>query len=85
MELGYDTAKDIIQQHYDAMGRIAEALLEREVLDGAEVLSLINGKTLPKLATPPRMSNSNDGGTVISPHPPTPLPGMIGGESPQPA
>jgi cell division protease FtsH len=86
VEDGYSTAKGIIQQHSDAMVRIAEALLEREVLDGAEVLSLINGKTLPKLATAPKMPSTtpNDGGTLINPHP-NPLPGMIGGESPQPA
>jgi cell division protease FtsH len=87
VEDGYNAAKAIIQQHYDAMGRIAEALLEREVLDGAEVLDLINGKTLAKLATQTKTPSTNpqDGGTVIAPHPGNPLPGMIGGESPQPA
>ena len=51
----------------------------------AEVLSLINGKTLPKLAVAPKVSSTtnNDGGTVVS-HPSNPLPGMMGGE-PQPA
>jgi cell division protease FtsH len=87
VEDGYATAKGIIEQHYDAMGRIAEALLEREVLDGAEVLALINGKTLPKMVNAPKMPSSNpqDGSTVIAPHPSTPIPGIIGGESPQPA
>jgi cell division protease FtsH len=86
VEDGYSTARNIIQQHSDAMVRIAEALLEREVLDGAEVLSLINGKTLPKLAVAPKVqsTSSNDGGTVIS-HPNNPIPGIMGGESPQPA
>ena len=40
VEDGYAAAKAIIQQHSDAIVRIAEALLEREVLDGAEVLDL---------------------------------------------
>jgi cell division protease FtsH len=87
VENGYNSAKDIIQQHYDAIGRIVEALLEREVLDGAEVLDLINGKTLAKLVTQPKIPSTtpNDGGTVIEPHTNPSMPGMIGGESPQPA
>ena len=67
------------------MVRIAEALLEREVLDGAEVLDLINGKALGKFESPRPPS----GGTtqpVIAPSPsPNPVPGLLGGESPQPA
>jgi cell division protease FtsH len=86
VEDGYSTAKKIIQEHSTAVVRIAEALLEREVLDGAEVLDLINGKTLPKLATVPKSNTTtpNDGGTVIAPHP-NAIPGLLGGESPQPA
>ena len=45
---GYDRAR---QDHRGAFGdalvQIAEALLEREVLDGAEVKTLIDGETLP--------------------------------------
>jgi cell division protease FtsH len=43
---GYKRARVIIEQHNDAMIRIAEALLEREVLDGAEVQQLIRGESL---------------------------------------
>jgi cell division protease FtsH len=43
---GYKRARTIIEEHHDAMVRIAEALLEREVLDGAEVLALIRGEAL---------------------------------------
>ncbi|MBV9406144.1 MAG: cell division protein FtsH, partial [Acidobacteriaceae bacterium] len=86
VEDAYNKAKQIIEQRSEALVRIAEALLEREVLDGAEVLDLINGKTLPKLASAPKPSTpSTDGGTVIAPHPSPTIPGMIGGESPQPA
>jgi cell division protease FtsH len=86
VEDGYNRAKQIIEERREALVRIAEALLEREVLDGAEVIDLINGKPLAKLppsgktTTPP-----SDGGTVIAPHPTTNIPGLIGGESPQPA
>jgi cell division protease FtsH len=87
VEEGYKKAKEIIQERSDALIRIAEALLEREVLDGAEVLDLIAGKTLPKLAATSKPTTPNDGGgTVIAPHPTGPtIPGLVGGESPQPA
>ena len=83
MEDGYNKAKQIIQEHSDALVRIAEALLEREVLDGHEVLDLIEGKTLPKLASAPKTTTPppSDGGTVIAPHP-SPIPGLMGGEEP---
>jgi cell division protease FtsH len=87
VEDAYNTAKEIIEQRSEAMVRIAEALLEREVLDGSEVLDLINGKPLQKLAGSPKTTTTAtppDGGTVIAPHPGN-LPGLVGGESPQPA
>jgi cell division protease FtsH len=86
VEDGYNRAKDIIKDRSEAMVRIAEALLEREVLDGSEVIDLIDGrplKTLVTTKTTPTTPN-NDGGTVIAPHP-TSIPGLMGGESPQPA
>src|SRR5258708_326602 len=46
VDAGYVRAKSIISQQSEAMVRIAEALLEREVLDGAEVMQLIRGETL---------------------------------------
>jgi cell division protease FtsH len=86
VEDGYNAAKRIIEQRSEALVRIAEALLEREVLDGAEVLDLINGKPLAKLAPGPKTATPPDGGgTVIAPLPTTNIPGLIGGESPQPA
>ncbi len=86
VEDGYNTAKAVIAERREAMVRIAEALLEREVLDGAEVLDLINGKELPKMTTAPKMPSANppDSGIVIGPHPSS-VPGLLGGESPQPA
>jgi cell division protease FtsH len=87
VEDGYNTAKNIIEERRDAMVRIAEALLEREVLDGSEVLDLINGKPLPQLSKTPQTTttpNPPDNGIVIGPHPNS-VPGLLGGESPQPA
>ncbi len=69
VEDGYDRAKRIISDRSDAMVRIAEALLEREVLDGAEVNALIEGRTLPNWP-PHAKAKSPDGGSVA----PTPMP-----------
>ena len=50
---GYDKAKQIIQERSDALVRIAEALLEREVLEGADIKQLIEGKPLAPAGSPP--------------------------------
>jgi cell division protease FtsH len=86
VEDGYNAAKKIIQERRDALVAIAEALLEREVLDGSEVIDLINGKPLRAVNAPKPQATTHDntGGTVIAPHP-NPVPGLMGGESPQPA
>ena len=52
IEDGYQRAKAIMDEHGEAVVRIAESLLEREVLDGAEVQALIKGETLPPLPRP---------------------------------
>jgi cell division protease FtsH len=84
---GYERATKIIEDHSDAVDRIAMALLEREVLDGNEVKQLIEGQTLAKLQNPPR-SQSGDGAKpqqVISPEwPAGRAPGVLEG-GPQPA
>ena len=84
VEDGYSRARAIIEDRSDALVKIAEALLEREVLDGAEVLDLIEGKQLPKHT--PKPPSSGAAQPVIAPQPnPSPVPGLLGGESPQPA
>jgi cell division protease FtsH len=47
----YDRAKEVVEKHRDALVRVAEALLEYEVLDGDEVASLIKGDDATVLAT----------------------------------
>ena len=80
VQAGYDRAKEIIVGRADAMERIAKALLEREVLDGAEVMQLIEGQTLAAVPPPPN-SSSGDNGTqqVIKPDAPRRVPGMLDG------
>jgi len=46
---GYMKAKTVISENSSALVRIAEALLEREVLDAQEVKLLIQGQPLPAL------------------------------------
>ena len=87
VEAGYARARNIIEEKSDALVRIAEALLEREVLDGSEVKMLIDGESLPAVTSgkpaPP------DGGEkpqqVLKPEDRKGLPGLLGGERPQPA
>jgi len=45
----YQSAHTIVENHSDAMHRIAGALLERETIDAEEVKMLIEGKTLPPI------------------------------------
>jgi cell division protease FtsH len=86
VEAGYARAKQIIEERAEALTRIAEALLEREVLDGAEVNQLIEGLTLAPVRTAPRPGGDDkpllpatrpEGGLRV--------PGLREGENPQPA
>jgi len=43
----YERAKDLIQNHLGPLRALAEALLEREVLDGREVDVIVNGTGSP--------------------------------------
>jgi len=85
---GYNTAKRIIDEHSGGLVRIAEALLEREVLDGKEVTQLIEGEELPGLIADPGAGGSS-GGTGEQPAAEKPgnglVPPMIEGDSPSPA
>jgi cell division protease FtsH len=86
VEDAYNRARAIIQDRSDALVKIAEALLEREVLDGAEVLDLIAGKQLPKPGSTSKPTPTTpDGGITVAPHPSGPVPGLVGGENPLPA
>src|SRR5260370_36330111 len=51
---GYEQAKNLLAKNRDTLERIAQALLEREVIDANEVKLLMEGKPLPgKPRTPP--------------------------------
>jgi cell division protease FtsH len=81
---GYQRAAAIIETRSDALVRIAEALLEREVLDGAEVKLLIDGEPLPIFRSP-KSDGGGDKQQVIRPESAPRVPGLVEGERPQPA
>jgi cell division protease FtsH len=73
---GYDRAKSILNENRDALIRIAEALLERESLDAAEIRLLIAGEPLEERRIPkvePRSEKPTPSGAkVVRPTPPFP-------------
>jgi cell division protease FtsH len=81
----YSRARTVIEQNSSAMVRIAEALLEREVLDGAEVKTLIDGGNLPPMSTRPPKDTSDQTQQVIRPEGGRRVPGLSEGERPAPA
>jgi len=81
---GYQRARDILSSNRDALVRIADALLEREVLDGNEVKLLAEGKPLPAVVRPvPPKPPEPETTQVLKPQPSSPPP--PGRERPQPA
>jgi cell division protease FtsH len=81
----YDKAYGILQSNRDTLEHIAQALLEREVLDANEVRLLMEGKPLPeKIKTPP--PPPTQGATAADPKVVRPelrpAPGFTHGDSP---
>jgi cell division protease FtsH len=78
---GYDTAKELLAANRDVLVRIAHALIEREVLDAAQIKMIIEGQELPKIVPPPKPDDGVQ--QVIKPDL---QPGRAkGGERPAPA
>jgi cell division protease FtsH len=51
---GYSAAKELLSANRDVLERIAHALIEREVLDAAQIKMIIEGQELPKIVPPPK-------------------------------
>ena len=81
---GYDTSLRILEERSEAMVRIAETLLEREILDGNEVMQLINGQALPPSSSSGPKDSEDHTQQVLRPAPDAArrIPGL---EGPQPA
>jgi cell division protease FtsH len=84
VDYGYSEARRILSEGREALVRIAEALLEREVLDGAEVKALIAGTPLAPMAQTGPKNTDDSRGQVITPDGPMRVPPLEGG-SPLPA
>jgi cell division protease FtsH len=80
----YDRAKGILDGNRDALVAIANALLEREVLDANEIRLLIAGQPLPVRIPPPVADDSGSVQHVLRPDP-NRQPGLSPGERPSPA
>jgi cell division protease FtsH len=82
----YDLAKKYISDNSDALVRIAEALLEREVLDGSEIQALLDGRELPALDSIDAPEDTDaDKQEVLRPETPNRVPGLSEGEQASPA
>jgi cell division protease FtsH len=82
---GYDRAKSILSGNREALIRIAEALLEHESLDAAEVKLLIAGQPLGERRSP-RVEPENEKSTPVpSKGVVRPTPGISPHEKPSPA
>ncbi len=79
---GYNTAKQVLSQNQDLLVKIANALIEREVLDANEIKMIIDGKELPKLTPPPK---GDDGVQQVIKPDLQPGRAPKGGERPAPA
>jgi cell division protease FtsH len=84
---GYDRARSILETNRDALERVAQALLDREVLDATELKLLMEGKPLPEKLPPPSappVPSKEPQLTTLRPDP-RPIPGLAKGEKPAPA
>jgi cell division protease FtsH len=85
---GYSKARNILETQRDKLERIAQALLDREVLDAVELKLLMEGKPLPdKIPPPPPAAPpvpTKEPQLSLRPEP-RPIPGLAKGEKPAPA
>jgi cell division protease FtsH len=85
---GYSRARNILETQRDKLERIAQALLDREVLDAVELKLLMEGKPLPdKIPPPPPAAPpvpTKEPQLSLRPEP-RPIPGLAKGEKPAPA
>ena len=82
----YKRASEILESNRETLERIALALLEREVLDAAEIKLLIENKPLPEKAKLPPVAAPQPVAAPAAPRlEPKPVPGFTKGEKPAPA
>ena len=88
VNLGYSRARNLLETHRTELENVAQALLDREVLDATELKLLMDGKPLPEKppAPPPNAppAPSKEPSLTLRPEP-RPIPGLAKGEKPAPA
>jgi cell division protease FtsH len=80
---GYENAKRLLSNNRETLERIAQALLDREVIDANEVKMLMEGKALPEKprTPPPAPAAPSTDPKVVRPEL-RPAPGFTRGENP---
>jgi cell division protease FtsH len=81
---GYENAKRLLSNNRETLERIAQALLEREVIDANEVKMLMEGRPLPekpRTPPPPAQAAPSTDPKVVRPEL-RPAPGFTRGENP---
>jgi cell division protease FtsH len=79
----YARAKDVLTEHLDLLHSVANALLERETLSGADVKILAGGGSLPpRVSEPPKLPSA---GKTPSAQPKPATPPILGGPEVSPA
>ncbi|HKD86552.1 MAG TPA: ATP-dependent zinc metalloprotease FtsH [Terriglobales bacterium] len=66
---GYNSARHILESNRPVLEKIAQALLEREVIDGNDIQLLIEGKELPARVNPNAPPAKEDVQQVLKPAP----------------
>ena len=84
VQRGYERARAILNENQESLVRIADALLEREVLDGQEIKLLVAGKPLP-VHPAPTPSQEPGKQEVLKPEPSPGVRPLAEGERPAPA
>ncbi|MHB1700369.1 MAG: ATP-dependent zinc metalloprotease FtsH [Acidobacteriaceae bacterium] len=64
VDTGYQAAYSILSHNQDIMHRMAQALLDRETIDGNEIRMIIEGKELPAMKSPYTEPSDGTGGDV---------------------
>ena len=83
IEKAYKRAEELIEQNSGALEQIAQRLLERESMDGAEVMALLEGKSVAESAPTPAEETAEQ--KVLRPDLPAPRLNPDLGERPQTA
>jgi len=82
----YTGARSILENNKETLERIAQALLEREVIDAADIKLLLEGKPLPERKSPPPAPPVPGKEPTLAPRPELrPAPGFTRGDKPAPA